>query len=364
MVRNMDGSEIVPFLFFYSVLFFIFGFLFFKKKQVVLPFFLLVFSFIATLAFRDENLGIDTIIYVTIFKTLNFNLYPLEIDPLFKLLIFAIRSISDNGCFFLFVCYFILNLNVILSFYLLNKKTFMISYSLFVVTFLFYNLHLNILRQGLSLSFMFLAFALYCRGLQYKSYFFMLIALLFHGSSIVGILVYFAKFIKRIDVCFVISFLLMLSSSLFMDDFIILLSRIAEYHWLLDKLYRYTSWKYLTPFSFKLQHILALFLLFVSVIIVKVNDLDLLIKDRLCYLLRILILGFVPLAFFSFDQMVADRMYMFFYFINIMILSELFLIVRDRRLIFMSYIFYFTWLGKTLFIQFPIWFIYKTFMAN
>ncbi len=360
----MDDSQIIPFLFIFNFIFFLCGLFSLKERKVIFPVVFLVLLFILMLAFRDENLGIDTITYVEIFKTLNFDLYPLEIDPLFKSLIFLIRGITDNACLFLFVCYFILNLNVIVSFFLLNRRTFLISYSLFVATFFFYNLHLNILRQGLSLSFMLLAFALYCRGFKYKSYCFMVISILFHGSSVVGVLVYFANHIKRIQTCIVIASLFALFSYLFMDDFISTLSKIAEYHWLLDKLYRYTSWKYLTPFSFKLQHILALLLLLVSLIIIKFGDLDCKIKDRLYFLLRILILGFIPLALFSFDQMVADRMYMFFYFINIIILSELLLLIKDQRIIFIGYMLYFVWLSKTLLIQFPTWFIYKTFMND
>ncbi|WP_207063960.1 EpsG family protein [Motiliproteus sp. SC1-56] len=337
------------------------------RKEIELLNLIFVFAYVVFIGLRDNSLGIDTITYGKIFSTLDFDYYPLDIDPLFKGLIYFVRLFTEDQIIFFIVCYVIMNANIIIFFRSFDKRLYLVFYSVFSITFLYYNLHMNILRQGLSISFGLLYISSLYRGNLKTSFVFLFLASLFHAASAILLVcfvdrVLFRKVrIGRLSVaalcCCVVFWVY--------NPIVNLSSILAPYHFAFDKLYRYTSWEYSTPFSFKIQYVLTLCAFFAACWYKYRGGKNGFSGDPVIDIcVRVLIIGFLSLFLFSFDQMVADRVFYIFFFFVVVICVKLFFVwfKVDRFSVVLGVTAFLMFSLKTFYIQFPNWFVYKTYM--
>ncbi|MEZ9109844.1 EpsG family protein [Vibrio cyclitrophicus] len=347
------------FLFIYPLVFLILSQLSLDRVNFRFLLELLIYVNCFFMAVRDPAIGIDTVTYVKIFESLDFNLYPLTIDPLFEILIRTLHIFSNDGRFFLFVCYFIISFNIISSLKRIDRKGCYLAYSIFMVSFLYFNMNFNILRQAISISFLLQYISLLYVRCYKKSLICILIASFFHVSSVVLIGLFFLYKIKNTNKTIV----LMIASIIFFFAFEPIVSisgALSPYHWTFDKLYRYTTWEYSNPFQFKVQYILTLFLFTGYFYFYR--------KKTSENFHRFIILGFlygvVVVSLFSFDEMVADRIFYVFFFYNFLIVSRVYqdLIIRTPIMVYIFFLMMSAWCIKTVYIQFPVWFVYKTFL--
>lgn len=154
----------------------------------ILMFLLLLFVF----TFRSENTGADTIEYVKVFKAsirfvrLNnfidtFNYY----EPLFLLVNYLVRLITENYTVYFFVCGCIISYSYVRFIYTFwdTKKN-----HLFLIIFAAaFHYDLNVLRSALATSFVLLSLCSIYEKRQFKSVILIMIGTLFHYTAIINI---------------------------------------------------------------------------------------------------------------------------------------------------------------------------------
>lgn len=137
---------------------------------------------------RDLEVGVDTTNYLDIFNNVGEGAYMVWVEPLWNLLCFIFYNfVSNNYTFFLLIVAAIILYN---HFYVFYKES---PYPILSI-FIFVSLHMytagfNIMRQSLSMSFVFLSWYYMAHNYRMKSYFLLLIAILFHFSNIFALLV-------------------------------------------------------------------------------------------------------------------------------------------------------------------------------
>ena len=167
-----------------------------KKKRIqgrdicYILIFLIIFS---VYSFRSEEVGADTPGYVLLFKNtteLKFemnvifptlNLY----EPLFMLITYMVRKITDN-----YTIYFMVFGTILAYSYTKFFKTFWTSESghIFLIAFssqLFYDL--NVMRSALGTAFILLSICAILKGKEKKAYLLTFIGIMFHFTVIVNI---------------------------------------------------------------------------------------------------------------------------------------------------------------------------------
>lgn len=154
----------------------------------ILMFLLLLFVF----TFRSENTGADTIEYVKIFKASTqlvefnnlldtFNYY----EPLFLLVNYLVRLITENYTVYFFVCGCIISYSYVRFIYTFwdAKKN-----HLFLVIFAAaFHYDLNVLRSALATSFVLLSLCSIYEKRYFKSVMLIMIGILFHYTAIINI---------------------------------------------------------------------------------------------------------------------------------------------------------------------------------
>tara|TARA_B100000749_G_C18449956_1_gene475860 strand:- start:7416 stop:8504 length:1089 start_codon:yes stop_codon:yes gene_type:complete len=315
------------------------------------------------LSVRPLEIGIDTIVYSLLFESLNFSYYPLQIDPLFKALIYLVRFFTEDPRIFLFICYLAINSLLIKAFLLLEQKRWCLVYTLFSFSFLYYNVHFNILRQGLAFGFILVALAYAHQRKSLPFICFFIIGLFFHVSSVVVLACLLNLKIKKFSYILLIAAVL-IPIFLLYNPIVAIAEMLAPYHWSFEKLYLYTKWDLAKAFTFRPQYILTIALLAFSIYIYK-DQLDD-PSNKIRFYVGNLLIGLIICSVFSFDQMVADRIFYIFFFFNFLILANLYFDKLSKNTIFFAstLIVMFAWLSKTLLIQVPNWFFYKAYMET
>lgn len=338
---------------------FIIVFLVRLKPNLSLLIYFPVLLFFFYMSFFHPKVGIDILMYKEIFYTLDYTLYPLEIDYGFKAYTEFIRLFTSVKEFYLFITQLMIILVIGISVSILKKQYIAIYICLLCTTFLLYNISLNVLRQGVSISFLFLSFSLYVTGKKKSSIFFYLISLSFHSASLVVLPI---LLFKKVTLNKTLFFSIVLSFMMFGGQLLgHIAGFLASYHWVFDRVARYTNWVYSTGFEFKLYHISMLLLTIYYWYFIKVNK-------NFVYgevILKTLIFSFVISSASSFDQMVSDRLYYFFFLIGLVAICDIVDTYIKRysfgALLFIS--FTTIWAMKTYELQFERWFVDKLFMA-
>lgn len=206
----IDNSN---FFFFYNIVYFLTAFLVFmsilsveinrdclrqKKLGNVLVFFP-IFSLVLLIGLRDFDVGSDTYNYYYILWLEDINL-ELNSDLLFTLIAKIVRGLNLGYGFFLFLIALLfisinyMSLKKISKFYYSNVLYLFFTYFSF---FFFLSMGINIIRQGASLAFLLLAYScLLNKESKTKTIFFIVVSLLFHITSVIGLILYLFSIIK------------------------------------------------------------------------------------------------------------------------------------------------------------------------
>lgn len=165
----------------------------YKKKQWSANVFALVLIAFVCLAGLRYRIGLDTIRYESHFEyapslsTMAWSdIFEGEFAPLYMLLQALTKEISDNFYLLQFVQAFIVNLSV---FRFLKRNTKAVYFSLFLYFLLIYhNFCFEVMREALAVSMFLFSWESYKTGKWIKYLFFVILALGFHPSAIVLLL--------------------------------------------------------------------------------------------------------------------------------------------------------------------------------
>lgn len=166
---------------------------FFQNKLGRFLIFLPLVSLIFLVGFREYDVGTDTgnyYNYLWLSNTeLNFNS-----EFLFNLLVIILKNFNLNyTCFLLLISFlFYVFLYGALEIYTKKfKSNLFISFFLCISLFFFLSMSINVIRQGVSLSILLLSYALWIeRKSNFWILFFVFLALAFHLTSIVPVLIF------------------------------------------------------------------------------------------------------------------------------------------------------------------------------
>lgn len=169
--------------------------------------FIVFFSLIWLFFFgtRDFTIGSDTGVYVSTFNQFNIykNIADVEgIKDIGYLSVVKLTSLftKDDRTFLLFLEAFFI-LPIIIAFNKLKVNNLFLFFFTFCSFFFFKTMGVNIMRQGISVSFFLLGLVYQINSKNKWSYFFYAVAFTFHASIIsLLIVIFLVKFIKKIQV--------------------------------------------------------------------------------------------------------------------------------------------------------------------
>ena len=152
------------------------------NKQLII-----LFSFLFFLVFgsRAISVGTDTFRYVALlqsnreFKDIGFNIY-----------VNLIRLISNNERFFLYALSFAFMLPICIYFLKIKNENRIILFFIFVSLFSFKNLGINIMRQGIAVSFFFLSIYFLDKKKNILSLLLCILSISFQASMIIPVIFY------------------------------------------------------------------------------------------------------------------------------------------------------------------------------
>lgn len=320
---------------------------FIKKENKKFLFSLLIVLLQAILiGIRAKNIGIDSHQYAAIFS----GSYNREgIEPLFLVIKFLLNWITtDYSIFFVFMAT-VINLFIFFAFKNLTKD-YAIAFAIFLSTFLFINMQINIMRQALAISIVFYAISCLIMKENRKFWIFVLIATSAHYTAILFSILYFLRNVE-LNKKRIIYFILMLIPlyNITLSDIIFL---IKDYNPYLDRVYWYFHWGLLTPW--KIKHIYYLVLILIGYLFLHVDKLD--NKDKTLFIFYLY--GIVMVLLFQEEEMVADRFFYYFILIGIILILTVKKFIKQKKLfIIILYLALVIWFIKTTYIQFPAWFI-------
>ncbi|MPS65208.1 EpsG family protein [Chryseobacterium sp.] len=168
----------------------------------------IVIALIFIIGFREYNVGSDTQSYYYYNWILDAK-STISSEVLFDIIIQFIKSQAFSFTVFLLIIAALFYINIIKSFYnigkLFNVNVFFLFF-IFISLFFSKSLSINVIRQGLSLSFLLLAYSIW---LNNKSNFTYIVLLLFavitHTTSLIPIVIFIISFIfnkRRININF------------------------------------------------------------------------------------------------------------------------------------------------------------------
>lgn len=153
-------------------------------------------------AVRDTSVGTDTVNYNNFFYAIetskNLVSYSTSLSKIygieygFSVFNYIIGMFVNNVHIYYFICEFIISLNIYLSISMISRNISTVNTTLGWITYclMFYTLTFNILRQSIALSFILLAVSLLICSKYLCSFLLIVIACLFHKSSIFAFLIY------------------------------------------------------------------------------------------------------------------------------------------------------------------------------
>ena len=210
--------------------------------------FVIIFTtlWVVLFGFRDFSTGSDTQSYLYSFNDFiqnkNYIDYKDYKDLGYYLFLFIISKFTSNELLFLFCFEILIIVPLVVSFIKFNVRKAFFLFFFFCSFFFFKSIGINIMRQGVSISFFLLGFVYYMKSK--KSYYitFFIIALSFHASIFLPILIiFFSRKIKSplLPICV---YLMAIVLSFFNFDFNLLLSYIPVLSFLFeDRLQSYVN---------------------------------------------------------------------------------------------------------------------------
>lgn len=323
-----------------------------KKELIKFP---LTFSIIGLLSLvigaRGTGVGLDSKEYAAFFVIGSDKID----EPMFHLI--KLMSLHNITAAFI-ITSLATNIILLLAFRKFGKR-YPLYIALYLCTFLFINMNVNIVRQGLAMAiFSYAAAALL--DYSYRKYWLIgIIAIITHFSAAIpvfslAIIVLYEKrgarsaFIPLMILCAILYFVNLSN----------ILAPFASYSELLNKVYWYLTWNIGKAWKFKHIYFLILFLIVALLIANRVFFLNFLGQRRNHLALMSIICGFLLVFIFRQEEMFADRIfYYFIFFIPILIYSlaerSKFRMVALVLLVIGLNI----WYMKSIVIQYPNWFI-------
>ena len=344
-------AYIIPILLGYWVFVFLSSLLNDPKKRLLYLFIGGVF-FSVLFSLRDPSIGNDAANYASLVTSPG--LLQQKIEPFFLFLAWLVRFFGGNEYVYFFLISLLINVFLLKAFYIFNKNRFHLYYLFFITSFLFINMNMNIMRQGVAISFTTLAIAYYYSKAYLKFLFLIIAAILTHVSSAIillvplfGIFNFKPQIIKTLILGLIILYFVKLST--FIQPF-------TQYGFFLDKLYWYLTWDKIIPF--KLKHVYYLFLILFLVVTVRY------FRDFNNYNLKIsfnsLLSVFLIVTLFREDEFLVDRSVFYYYpliVITVLNLVDLFNKKFNKDVVLYSMVFgSLIWLGQSLY-QFYSWWI-------
>lgn len=162
---------------------------------------IVIFAFFLLVGFRDYNVGTDTVSYYYYNWILDAK-SPFSLEILFDLIIKVVKDLDLSFTVFLLFISGLFYYNIRKSFRYFSK-VFQINifflFFVFISLFFARSLAINVIRQGLSLSFLLLAYSCW---LTNKSFFvwltLLVVSVITHSTAIIAIVIFFlAFFMKR-----------------------------------------------------------------------------------------------------------------------------------------------------------------------
>lgn len=152
----------------------------------------LTLSLILLFGLRDFKIGTDTEMYNQIY--INYLTYDFGPDFLMKFLIYGLNIFSSNSRVFLLTISFLYIYSIFFAVFFFSK---IFGTNLFLVLFFllsfffFYNLGVNVIRQGVSLGFFLLGVSLFFYSKKKKYLFlFFIFSIGFHATSIIPVFIF------------------------------------------------------------------------------------------------------------------------------------------------------------------------------
>lgn len=294
---------------------------------------------------RSDNIGLDSKNYADFFE----GSHIIEGSPGFVLLAIFFRLFaSDYGVFFIVISV-LSNVFMVVGLRHISKN-YVFVYGLILTSFTFLNMNINIIRQGLAVSLMIFSVGMILADRRKLSIFITLLAASIHPTAILMAANVFlvnreissrAKFFLFVTVFFLYVFSVM--------DLINLIASVSD---ALKRYVWYFYWDIANPW--KIKHVYYGVFLLLGLLFFFSRRVSWEAHRVLAYVLY----GVVLLLAFKSEEMVADRV--FLYFMPMIPVLMYYAVTRFNpkilavgALVVMSNL----WLLKTMFYQYPGWFI-------
>ncbi|WP_188630396.1 EpsG family protein [Oceanisphaera marina] len=322
-------------------------FLCFYRTKLYVQYLFFLFP-VVIFSFRLPSVGIDSVMY---YDYMYNGLERDDFEYFFKLLM-KVLSLSSYG---FFVFSFLNSFLVLCSSYKLVEFFFkdsrFLSFYFLVLTssFYFLNLSLSIMRQSIAVSIFLFALLFFLKRRFFAYFFLVALATLFHSSAIFLFalpLVYYIRLLTL--VAWVVAIFIVIKVVGVYKFVTIFVHFLYESGLASKRLLDYFSWQYSVGWEFKHFYFL-LILMNVYVLFVSVN------RIGATFIYKASLVGWLFLGVFSFDEMVADRIFYYFIPINIIVFTMIF---REfGAMMRVSVLFgIFVWSFKTYHYQLSAWF--------
>ena len=344
----------ITFLYFYTTLSMSFYILMIllhhaKRYKYCLGLSLIIFFSILT-SLRGLSIGSDSSFYFQLVT--NPIDFTQQIEPIMYLIASFTRLLGGKSFVFFLIISLIINITLYVAFFKIDGKNYLIYTAFLSVSFLYLNANINIVRQGIAISFVFLSIYYLVNFKTYKYLFFSFIAIFVHSSALVTLLMpLFLFFNTRKRVTYFVILIMILSLSGLTVTYLI--SLVKDVHWTLDRLYWYMTWGKLTPF--KLKHVYFLYIVILLAYILRYQSLDILQKRYFSIFLSLFFIMYV----FKVDDFLVDRFSFYYIPLAVFLYFNLIKIYRFKNYQFVLALFTllpFLWIFKTAY-QYNLWWI-------
>lgn len=293
---------------------------------------------------RARNIGIDSDQYAAVYL----GEYEYEtLEPVF-LLFSNLSYVVQHYTFFFVLVSIVTNLLIFHSFKNLTKH-YLIAFALFASSFLFVNINVNVIRQGLALSLFMYSVSLLSNKRVYSYWLASCIAVMTHYTAIV--VVFYWAVNRLVHIKTSMYFMILAMVCFWFIDVVDVLSLLPADNSYIERVRYYFIWGKANPWGIKHFYYFVLLMVFAYVFLF----------DRFSVfekkLFTFYLLGLLLIAIFKDEEMVADRFFYYFIPIGIVLLIALKDLFASKIHYFMIvYFLMSTWFMKTYFIQYPAWF--------
>lgn len=264
----------------------------------------IILCYCIAFSMRTKQVGSDAANYVSLIGDSNALLQ--EMSPIIKKIAYFVRVFGGGNEQLFFFLVSILTCSVFLfAFYRFDRDNFLLMFSALVVSFMFVNVNMNLLRQGIAIGIGFLSLS-YLIDRKYYLYFLCVIfSVLSHSSAVILLFPVVLLCLTRrslvflyLLICF-IAFCIDLSWSEAIYEY-------KDIHWTMTRLYWYLTWPIGEVFT--LRHVYIIYLVVVLIFLLIYNYLD--IREKRIFLVSLSIP--TVMVIFKSDDFLVNRFSLYF----------------------------------------------------